>query len=159
MLGFGRNQRLDQATFSRALRQTRGIRASGTPAKKDGYRYINWQNDRISCRCGCGQDRVDKVTIDTVQKVRQITNRPIRVNSCVRCRRHNSTVSSATQSQHISDGNKICTAIDIAFNNQVQLYQYIVLFVMLGAKGIGINWRHRFIHIDFRSGQPLFFNY
>lgn len=53
------------------------------------------------CKCGCGYDFIDPFLVETLDELRSLYGRPIKVNSGCRCPKHNIDVGGASQSFHI----------------------------------------------------------
>ena len=74
-------------------------------------------------KCGCGNSVIlDPVFEKELLKLRLLFNRPMNVNSCCRCKVHNTKVGGAVKSFHLSDkpaweGIDGTAAIDISYND------------------------------------------
>ena len=62
----------------------------------------NFYRDEFECKCGCGFDSVDAMLVHGLQRLRDIMQAPVHINSGCRCAAHNATLdNSSTKSQHV----------------------------------------------------------
>lgn len=111
----------------------------------------NFSNRELQCRCGCGL-LPEQEFMNRVQLLRDMINRPLTVNSAVRCGFHNRAIGGAQNSLHLT-GN----AIDLRVSNGAEAYQIAELAFRLGFTGIGIS--DTFVHIDTRQTTPAMWRY
>ena len=71
----------------------------------------NFKKSEIACRC-CGMYNVSDDLLIAIQEFRNIIKKPLIVNSCCRCLKHNKEVGGVSNSHHICEGRK-CDAIDV----------------------------------------------
>ena len=101
------------------------------------------------CPCCCGEDKINPVLIEKLQKVRNIIGRPIIIISGVRCEFYNASIKASMNSAHILDDHGIGNAVDIACTNCKDRYE-LVQVAQKFFKRIGIAGEHsgNFIHLD-----------
>ena len=103
----------------------------------------NFNREEYACKCGCGRDNIKNELVYKVQQVRDILGKSIRINSGVRCIRHNGNIGAAETSSHI-DG----WAADLAYKGSAERYQLLnAAMQVFNRVGIAKN----FIHVDVDS--------
>ena len=109
----------------------------------------NFSSLEIQCPCGCGADRISSVLIDKLQKIRDITGKPMTITSGVRCEFYNASINASMSSSHIPDENGIGKAVDIACTNSIYRYELVGVtqnfFHRIGVAG---NEKGNFLHLD-----------
>ena len=111
----------------------------------------NFSSAEMMCSCGCGEDAMDPDFMSILQNIREDMNRPLRISSGVRCKTHNSLVSSTgSNGPHVPRKNGTAASdILIAGADALRL---IDIARKHGVSGVGISQRgthsKRFIHID-----------
>ena len=71
------------------------------PALKPGYITPHFQRHEFACKCGCGADNIDPALAQMCETIREAVGVPVRVNSGVRCEKHNAKVGGVKDSYHI----------------------------------------------------------
>ena len=56
----------------------------------------NFNRSEYACKCGCGKDDIKDELATKVQLLRNILDRPIKINSGIRCSNHNSTINASS---------------------------------------------------------------
>ncbi len=107
---------------------------------------------RLRCSCGCGGSGVQQWALDKLQLVRDDAERPLTITSGWRCRDHSSERQKAQPGQH-----NLGVAFDVAVNGGAQRYELIRLGLKHGATGIGVA--KTFVHLDWREGAPMAWEY
>ena len=103
----------------------------------------NFNREEYACKCGCGRDNIKNELVYKVQQVRDVLGKSIRINSGVRCIRHNGNIGAAETSSHI-DG----WAADLAYKGSTERYQLLnAAMQVFNRVGIAKN----FIHVDVDS--------
>ena len=116
----------------------------------------NFSSAEMMCSCGCGEDAMDPDFMSILQNIREDMNRPLRISSGVRCKTHNSLVSSTgSNGPHVPRKNGTAASdILIAGADALRL---IDIARKHGVSGVGISQRgthsKRFIHIDTISDE------
>ena len=55
----------------------------------------------ITCKCGCGFDKINPKVVETFQAIRDLWDKPIVITSACRCAKHNKKVGGSPKSQHM----------------------------------------------------------
>lgn len=109
----------------------------------------HFNSAEFACHCGCGQDTVDPKLIDTLELIRATLNQPIKILSGRRCKKHNTAVGGAKNSQHL-----LGKAADIQIDgiSPHDLYYKIVRLHNTGQAHIGgLGLYKTFVHVDVRN--------
>jgi uncharacterized protein YcbK (DUF882 family) len=101
----------------------------------------------FACRCGCGLEEVDTKLISSLELMREVYARPIRITSGVRCPAHNRAVGGAPTSVHLEG-----LAADLAVRDSLERYLLVDLAIAAGFRRIGVA--KSFIHIDLSPRAP-----
>ncbi|GAL26779.1 hypothetical protein JCM19239_5280 [Vibrio variabilis] len=107
---------------------------------------------KLRCTCGCGQYHVKQHALDQLQQVRDVLNRPLTVTSGYRCERHPEERCKPVPGQHNKG-----VAFDVAIVGGAQRYEVIKAGLQCGATGIGVA--KTFVHLDWRDGVPMAWEY
>ena len=100
----------------------------------------NFNRAEYACKCGCGRTDIKAELVRKVQEVRDILGKSIRINSGIRCIRHNGNIGSAETSSHI-DG----WAADLQTKGSAARYEMLkAVMQVFDRVGIAKN----FIHVD-----------
>lgn len=100
----------------------------------------NFNRKEYACKCGCGKDNIKDELAAKVQLVRNLVNRGIRINSGIRCEKHNAATKASPSSSHI-DG----WAADLGYTGSTERYELLnAVFKVFNRVGIAKN----FIHVD-----------
>jgi len=103
----------------------------------------------VSCKCGCGFNKLDPMTAKAFEKIREIAgNQPLTISSGCRCEAHNKAIGGATSSQHVKG-----TALDIRVPKGMDFdFFYGICDNVIGhVGGVGKYSDLRFVHIDTRG--------
>lgn len=113
------------------------------------YRYFS--KAELSCRCGCGQAKMDPDFMMWLEKLRETCGFPFPVSSAYRCPAHNSKVSSTGENGPHTTGK----AIDIVVQG-ARAHILIRQAMNMGVSGLGVHQRGtgRFIHLDLITEGP-----
>lgn len=108
----------------------------------------NFFRDEFACRCGCGFDTVDHRLVEGLQRLRDIMQAPIHINSACRCPEHNAAVGGAPKSQHL-----LGKAADIKMDGYTseEVSDFAKLLGEFANSGIIIY--DTFTHVDVRNGK------
>lgn len=106
----------------------------------------NFQPYETECRCGCGANNVDEISLEMLDNARNELGRPMILNSVCRCPKHNKVVGGVDSSSHISTEDRSCKAFDIRCNGSRERYEIIEAVMKAGFNRIGIA--NTFIHVD-----------
>jgi zinc D-Ala-D-Ala carboxypeptidase len=100
----------------------------------------NFDREEYACKCGCGKDDIKDELAAKVQLVRNIVKRGIRINSGIRCEKHNAAINATPSSSHI-DG----WAADLGYHGSAERYQILNAALQVFDR-VGIA--KTFIHVD-----------
>lgn len=105
----------------------------------------NFSKEELECSCGC-EETIDPILLITLQKLRDIVDKPFTINSAKRCIDWNISVGGSTNSWHTKG-----LAVDISIINwESKAVELLVRSAKaLGFKGIG--YYKTFIHLDLRD--------
>lgn len=101
----------------------------------------------FACKCGCGYDTVDSLTLEILEAVRKHFGSPVTITSGCRCSDHNRRVGGAYNSQHL-----FARAADI----KVEGIEPSAVHAWIDANFpfVSLGQYSSFTHIDTRSDRP-----
>lgn len=105
----------------------------------------NFKRDEFACKCGCGFDTVDAVTLEVIEDVRSHFGVPVSVTSASRCQTHNRSVGGADASFHLKG-----RAVDIKVGGVSPCDVYAYLESKYPER-YGFGRYSTFVHVDTRS--------
>ena len=103
----------------------------------------HFNRKEFACRCGCGFDTVDSMTLEALESIRQHFDKPVTVTSGCRCLAHNKAVGGSERSQHTKG-----RAADI----QVKGVEPRAVADYATSLGLSVGRYDSFTHVDSRSG-------
>jgi uncharacterized protein YcbK (DUF882 family) len=103
----------------------------------------HFNRKEFACRCGCGFDTVDSMTLEALESIRQHFDKPVNVTSGCRCLVHNKAVGGSERSQHTKG-----RAADI----QVKGVEPSAVADYATSLGLSVGRYDSFTHVDSRSG-------
>ena len=108
----------------------------------------NFFRSEFACKCGCGFDTVDIHLVQGLQRLRDIIQAPIRVNSGCRCESHNAAIGGKPKSQHL-----LGKAADIVVEgySPEDVADFAKMLSEFANSGIGLY--DTFTHLDVRNGK------
>lgn len=106
-----------------------------------------FDRSEFACGCGCGRDDISMDLVHVLGYVRTVTERPIKINSGVRCDKHNLAVGGVIGSAHTKG-----EAADLECKESDYRYNLIRVLIDAGVKRIGIG--KTFIHVDIDETKP-----
>ena len=106
---------------------------------------IHFSRKEFACKCKCGFDTVDVVTLRSLEAIRVHFNAPVTVTSACRCVDHNAAVGGKAKSQHL-----LGRAADV----QVAGIEPEKVATYAENLGMSVGRYNTFTHIDSRSGTP-----
>ena len=109
----------------------------------------NFSAWEFRCPCGCGFDGVDPLLVQSLQELRDIIKRPIRINSGCRCPRHNQDVGGEIDSQHLLGKAADVVVSGVDPGTIARIAERIPAF-----KQGGIGIYNTFTHLDVRDNGP-----
>lgn len=112
-----------------------------------GHKISRWfTREEVACHCGCGFDTMDAETLRIADEVRDYVGVPIAPTSGARCLKHNRSVGSTDQSQHV-----IARAIDLPVPDPMDVYNWLC-DKYPDRYGFGVYVNSGFVHVDSRRG-------
>lgn len=113
-------------------------------ARYEVERWPSFKYEEVRCPCGeCDGGMPDFRFMDRLQALRTAYGKPMTLESCVRCEKHNKGVGGATSSQHVRG-----RAADVVVRNVADRFLLVKLALEMGFGGIGIN--RTTVHVDDR---------
>lgn len=105
----------------------------------------HFSSKELGCKCGCGYCNPAAELVMRLEEFRaNCGNRPVYINSCCRCVKHNAAVGGAKNSQHVKG-----YAADIKKFPDMSVDEMARIAEQTGFGGIGkYNWG---IHVDIRK--------
>jgi zinc D-Ala-D-Ala carboxypeptidase len=103
----------------------------------------NFSESEFKCSCGCGAGfkEMNPDFIAQLDLAREYAGVPFKINSSIRCKKHNKDVGGKDTSSHLYG-----LAVDLDCSNDETRYQIITGCMQAGIKRFGIS--KSFIHID-----------
>ena len=108
----------------------------------------NFTRKEFACKCGCGFDTVDWALVEALQQVRDISSRPVIINSACRCKNHNADVGGSPDSQHL-----LGKAADIQISGHKPHTVLAIVKTIPSFQNGGIGEYQTFTHCDVRNGK------
>lgn len=115
-----------------------------------------FKESEFTCKCGCGQTKMDPLFIAKLNNLRHEYGKPMIVTSGYRCPNHPVEARKASAAPGMHTTGK---AADIAVTG-ADAHRLLTLALEAGFRGIGVNQKGsgRFIHLDDRA-QPTVWSY
>ena len=107
----------------------------------------NFYRDEFACKCGCGRAAINLYLVECLQRVRDIVDVPIIINSGYRCPAHNKAIKGSQQSRHM-----LGLAADIRAHSEyypdeiATVIEKYILEITDGFIGLGVY--ETFVHFD-----------
>jgi zinc D-Ala-D-Ala carboxypeptidase len=101
----------------------------------------------IACRCGCGLCNVKPQLMAHLERIREMTGRPLLLNSVCRCPQHNRDEGGKEDSAHLEGW-----AADIAVTGSSDRDSLLSCTFRLGIRRRGLG--KFFVHIDLDPTKP-----
>lgn len=118
--------------------------------------YPNFKRSEFVCRCGCGEVNMDADFIQSLQKLRSLYNKPMRITSGYRCENHPKEQAKRAKGQTGTHSMGKAADIAVAGGDAYELNRMIAQFPEF--TGVGWNqtgpWNSRFIHVDTSTDTP-----
>lgn len=100
----------------------------------------------LSCPC-CGRCEMDQAFMQKLQKLRDVMDRPLTIDSAFRCATHNRAVGGEPNSEHLH-GRAADIKLDPSCTDQDRL-KMLTLAMSVGMRGFGVA--RSYLHVDDRS--------
>ncbi len=125
-----------------------------------------FHDGEFQCKCGScpmGIAHMDPRLLHILDDVRRTLDKPLRINSAVRCSAHNARVGGSQSSEHVPQNTDtgLCTAVDIHIPHSQFLFSLLPLLYAHGVPRLGLNQEKRFLHVGLSKNhaQQVFFDY
>ena len=110
---------------------------------------VSFKWSELECKCGCNTRYIQDEAITKLQKLRDILQKPMIINSAARCPLHNVRVGGSPKSQHRSTKQNPSTAFDVSLKG-LDKEKLIMAAKFAGFKGLGVKYKC-FVHVDNRD--------
>lgn len=100
----------------------------------------HFKKKEFDCQCRCGTGEISMELVEKLEQVRIEYDKPMKINSGIRCRVHNRSIGSKVTSSHIKG-----LAADISCQSMEERHQLLRIFLKY-FKRVGIH--KVFIHVD-----------
>ena len=112
----------------------------------------NFKQEEFKCKCGCGEMRISPTIVLLCQLARDKFKQPVTILSGSRCRKHNTNVVGAKDSQHMPKGDELTHAVDIQVKGVEPRIVY-GFFNDLFHSTLGLGIYNTWVHIDDRMDK------
>jgi uncharacterized protein YcbK (DUF882 family) len=109
------------------------------------WRFKHFKESEFACKC-CGLNGISLDLVTRLETARELAGVPFKINSGVRCAKHNKAVGGSKSSSHV-----LKLAVDIACTNDRDRFKIIEALIEAGFTRIGVNGT--FIHVDVDSNK------
>ena len=106
----------------------------------------NFSRSEFACKCGCGFDTVDVKLVEGLQRLRDMTEEVVTIESGCRCKEHNRKVGGVDTSQHRLGRAADITVEDVDPKEVAELLEFIM-------PSGGIGRYASFTHVDSRNNK------
>ena len=106
---------------------------------------------KLRCTCGhalCDRRSVNQPTLNRLQRVRTIVDRPLKINSGGRCKYHPNEVHRKSPEDH-----QKCQGVDVACKNGIERGELVKVAIECGFNAIGVA--DGFVHLGHREELPI----
>ena len=111
----------------------------------------DFSRHEFRCKCGCGEDNMDMNQVRAIQKLRNLIDSPIIINSGIRCPAHNKAVGGAPFSYHLfGQASDIC----VGGWTPDALGEMAKKVEEFNQGGIIVYPERGFVHLDIRNNGP-----
>ena len=101
--------------------------------------WKNFTTEKLSCQ-HCGEQGYDEASVDKLQALRDLVDKPIYLNSAYRCPIHNQRVGGTENSYHLKG-----VAFDLSLRGH-NIHDLYKAAKQVGFTGFG--WYNTFLHVD-----------
>jgi len=115
----------------------------------------HFDSSEFACQCNCGTGTISTELVEMLEKVRVAYDKPMRINSGIRCLEHNRKIGSRDTSSHIK-----CLAADIGCTSITERLNLMQSILKAGQMDSGLMLFQRiglhksFIHVDVDYDKP-----
>lgn len=107
---------------------------------------IHFDRAEFACQCKCGEDTVDALLLEALEAIRNHFEKPIRVTSGFRCKRHNERIGGSKNSQHTKGRAADIVVSGTSPSDVADLAEDL---------GMSVGRYSTFTHLDSRTGPPV----
>lgn len=119
----------------------------------------NITEEEITCKCGCGLNKISSAILDVVQEAREHFNKPVVIHSACRCNEHNKAVGGKEHSLHKLDQvSNVCRAIDFHVKD-ISIDELHTYLIEKYPNSLGIGKYKTFCHVDDRMERAFRWDY
>ncbi len=126
----------------------------------------HFSDHEFACKCGqCGLgiESMDPRLLAILEATREALGKPMRINSAVRCAKHNAAEGGSKGSEHVpqnTDTGKT-TGVDIHIPDSAFLFALVGQLYKHAVPRIGLNQSKNFVHVGLSQDHPqhVFFKY
>lgn len=109
---------------------------------KDFWSSIKYfKKNEFTCKCGCGHNNISHKLIQRLDHARAVAGVPFRINSAVRCEKHNRDIHGSPTSSHLKG-----YAVDIHIDNDSDRFKIFTALTSVSFCRLGVY--KTFIHCD-----------
>lgn len=119
---------------------------------KEGPSSLNFSNEELMCKCGCGKNDVNLEALQKLQELREKIGKPLTLTSAYRCSQHPVERIKVTPGRH-HEG----VAFDIKVKGGIERREIVQVAMEMGWNGIGVH--DEFVHIDDRPTTEVIWVY
>jgi uncharacterized protein YcbK (DUF882 family) len=115
----------------------------------------HFDSSEFACQCGCGTGEIKIELVQMLEDVRIAYDKPMRINSGIRCLGHNRDIGSRDTSSHIK-----CLAADIGCDSMGERLNLMQCIMRVSEMDSGlmlfqrIGLHKKFIHVDIDYDKP-----
>lgn len=113
----------------------------------------NFTMDELKCK-HCGKCEMQFDLLNSLQTLRDLFGKPLRISSGYRCEEHNKAVGGAEDSQHTKG---VAVDIDTSRMSASDKLNLLELITKVGFTGVGVA--KTFFHVDTRKTEKSFWTY
>lgn len=111
----------------------------------------NFSRSEFACPCECGLDNISMTLVNRLQAIRDIIGQPIRINSGVRCVKHNAEIGGVMESEHVPLDGRDGEGVDIKCEASTERH---ILLGHCHEKFSRVGIGKTFIHVGVRATKP-----
>jgi len=100
-----------------------------------------FEKEEFTCKCGCGHNNISHKLVEKLGRARHIAQIPFKLNSAVRCVKHNRDIKGSPTSSHLKG-----YAVDIHVENTFDRFKILHALMAVGFTRMGVY--KNFIHCD-----------
>ena len=106
----------------------------------------HFTRSEFDCQCGCGTGEISMELVQLLELTRLEYDKPMRINSGIRCLNHNRSIGSRDTSSHIK-----CLAADVGCTDMGERHKLLQILLKHFDR-VGLH--KKFIHVDVDTEKP-----